>query len=289
MTPSGPPRRDPGVPADAAARAGHSDDAASMELSPTLGPPSDTPALEARIQAERLDAAGRLAGGVAHAFNNLLTAIIGFTELALRRTDLHADVRVDLLEVAKAAQTAASITGALQAFGGGQVLRPRPVALNDVVHCVEPLARRLMGDHVTVTLDLEPVPLVHADPAQLEHVLLHLLAHAAECLPEGGRIAVQTRLSDAPSDTASSQRRASPRPYVIVAVTHDGAALDEGARAHVFEPFSATGMHGRGHELRLASVYGIVRQSGGAIDVASRSGGGTTFRVWLPVWDDAHR
>jgi two-component system cell cycle sensor histidine kinase/response regulator CckA len=286
MTPSGSPRRDPGVPADADAHLRHSDSAATEGL-PALGTPSDSPALVARIQAERLDAAGRLAGGVAHSFNNLLTAIIGFTELALRRTDLPPGVQGDLLEVAKAAHTAASITGDLQAFGGGQVLRPRPLALNDVVHCVEPLARRLMGAHVTVTLDLEPVPLVHADPAQLEHVLLHLLAHAAESLPEGGRIAVQTRLSDADSDSVLIEPRASSHPYVIIAVTHNGAALDEGAHARVFEPFSATGMHGRGHEFRLANVYGIVKQSGGVIDVVSRAGG-TTFRVWLPVSDGAH-
>jgi signal transduction histidine kinase len=238
---------------------------------------------EGRIVAERLrhaqrmEAIGRLAGGVAHDFNNLLTAIIGSTRLLLRQTGRGDPARSGLEDIERAADRAASLTRQLLAFSRKQVLQPTVLDLNRVVGETEAMLRHLIRADILVVTSLDQsLPPVEADAGQLEQVVVNLIVNAADALPDGGTISISTR-----ADGAAARRSA------VLTVSDNGIGMDEATRERVFEPFFTTKELGRGTGLGLATVYGIVEQSGGSIEVDSEPGRGSTFRVVLPGVDKA--
>ncbi|MGQ0650349.1 MAG: response regulator [Gemmatimonadaceae bacterium] len=239
--------------------------------------------LEAQLQqSQKMEAIGRLAGGVAHDFNNLLTAIIGYSQIAAIRPDMPAAAVIDLKEITSAAHRAAALTRQLLAFSRRQVLEPRVLNINGVVSGIELMLQRLIGEEVELVTDLD-VTIAHvlADPSQLEQVILNLTVNARDALPQGGRIAIRTRMASELDRRALISTDASPGPFVVLEVTDDGLGMDEDTRSHIFEPFFTTKALGTG--LGLSTVYGIVQQSGGGIAVTSETGKGSTFSVFLPI------
>jgi PAS domain S-box-containing protein len=239
--------------------------------------------LEAELRgAQKMEAVGRLAGGVAHDFNNLLTVVTTNVALALLDTPAGDPRRALLAEIDEAAQRAASLTRQLLAFGRRQILNPRPVALAGLVRDMQRMLSRVLGEDVELALDLDPaLPAVLADPAQVEQVLVNLVVNARDAMPRGGRITVSTRVEEV--GAGGHPGALAPGRYAVLAVQDTGAGMDAETLGHVFEPFFTTKAEGRGTGLGLSTVYGIARQHGGTVDVASRPGGGSTFRVWLPV------
>jgi len=238
---------------------------------------------EALRQAHKMEAIGRLAGGVAHDFNNVLTAIFGYTDLLLEQFDAADARRRDLEEIRKSAERAAALTRQLLAFSRKQVMRPTLLDLNATVANVQGLLVRLVGTDVSVTIvpgaDLWPVL---ADPGQIEQVLMNLAANARDAMVEGGRLSIATRrvMVDAPD--VPGRPGLHPGEYVLLEVADTGAGMPEDVRAHIFEPFFTTKDEGKGTGLGLATVYGIVKQTGGGIYVDSEEGEGTRFSVYLP-------
>jgi two-component system cell cycle sensor histidine kinase/response regulator CckA len=236
-------------------------------------------------QAQKMEAVGQLAGGVAHDFNNLLTAIIGNTELLLRTIDLEDRRRLDVLEINRAAHRAATLTRQLLAFSRKQVLQPRIVDLNGVVTELTAMLRRVIGEHVELRLQLEPaLGRVLADPGQLEQVITNLAVNARDAMPSGGTLTIRTANVDE-AEVLPSSPESSPLlgPLVELSVSDDGVGMDERTQARLFEPFFTTKELGRGTGLGLATVYGIVRQSGGHIRVSTRLHHGSTFTIYLPM------
>ena len=243
-------------------------------------------AAEKLRHAERMEAIGRLAGGVAHDFNNLLTAIIGSTRLLLRRTRLGDPARTGLEGVERAADRAASLTRQLLAFSRKQVLQPTVVDLNQIARESETMLHHLIRADIRLLTSLDPrLAPVEADPGQLEQVIINLVINAVDALPSGGQIVIATNNMVAAGDGTRGQIPA--RSYAVLSVSDDGVGMDAETREHVFEPFFTTKELGRGTGLGLATVYGIVQQSGGSIEVESRPGRGTTFRIYLPAVDKA--
>ncbi len=242
-------------------------------------------ALEEQLrQAQKMEAVGQLAGGVAHDFNNLLTAIIGNAELLLRAIEPEDPRRLDVVEITRAAHRAAALTRQLLAFSRKQVLQPRVVDLNAVVSELTAMLRRLIGEHVELRLQLQPgLGRVLADPGQLEQVVTNLAVNARDAMPSGGTLTIRTADVDA-ADVPPHGAEAGPVPgrLVELSVADDGVGMDERTQARLFEPFFTTKELGRGTGLGLATVYGIVRQSGGHIRVSSRPHHGSTFTVYLP-------
>ena len=252
----------------------------------TVNDISDRVKLEDQLrQAQKMEAIGRLAGGIAHDFNNLLTAIRGNAELMSHRVKEDPAMAAEVDEILHAADRAASLTRQLLAFSRKQILQPVALDLNEIVGAVARMTRRIIGTAVQLRLDLAPkVAMVLADPAQVEQVLLNLIVNARDAMPSGGMITVQTanvRLAaDAPEIT---QAAIAPGAFVMLAVIDTGIGMDQATQARIFEPFFTTKETGRGTGLGLSTVYGIVRQTGGAITVASERGQGATFRVYLPA------
>jgi two-component system, cell cycle sensor histidine kinase and response regulator CckA len=235
---------------------------------------------EAFRQAQKMDAVGRLAGGIAHDFNNLLTAILGHSELGLMSQPPQ-PFRNHLLEIRKAGERAAALTHQLLAHSRKQVLSPKILDLNAVVEGMEGLVRRLIGENIEVQTCLaEKLGRVSADPGQMEQVLLNLIVNSRDAMPRGGTLVIGTRAEVLRADTAD--RRVPPGSYVVVSVSDNGSGMDAETRTHIFEPFFTTKEPGKGTGLGLATVYGIVKQSGGDIVVKSEPGCGTTFEVYLP-------
>jgi len=232
--------------------------------------------LEERLQAaQRLESMGRLAGGVAHDFNNLLTAITGYTDLAIDRASHDPALVQDLSEIQRAADRAADLTRQLLAFGRRQVLSPQPLDLEAVVTDVEPMLRRLLGSSVGVEVRHEPsTPPVFADPGQLEQVVVNLAMNARDAMPDGGTLTIATRPTTRDG-----------RPFAALQVSDSGVGMSADTRARAFEPFFTTRPDGVG--LGLASVYGIVAQSNGSVEVTSEPGRGSTFTIVLPASDVA--
>ena len=235
---------------------------------------TDRRRLEERLQAaQRLESMGRLAGGVAHDFNNLLTAITGYTGLAIDRAAHDPGLVQDLTEIQRAADRAADLTRQLLAFGRRQVLSPQPLDLETVVADVEPMLRRLVGDSVGVEIRHDPTtPPVFADPGQLEQVVVNLAMNARDAMPDGGALTITTY------PTIRDGRQCA-----ALEVADSGVGMSPETRARAFEPFFTTRPEGVG--LGLASVYGVVAQSDGAIEVASEPGQGSRFTVMLPAGD----
>ncbi len=239
---------------------------------------------EARLrQSQKMEAIGRLAGGVAHDFNNLLAVINGYTDLILAREAVNGELRSPLGEIREAGERAVMLVRQLLAFGRRQVLRPEVLDVNDVVTGVHKLLRRLIGEDVEIVL----VPgaaagLVRADQSQLEQVLINLAVNARDAMPRGGRLTIETRSVRVGAAERRRGLELAPGPYVAVAVRDTGSGIDPETRAHLFEPFFTTKDEGKGTGLGLATVYGIVQQSSGDIEVESEPGQGTLFRFYLP-------
>jgi len=233
-------------------------------------------------QAQKMEAVGRLAGGIAHDFNNILTAILGTSDLMLG--DLPADhpTRADVLEVRKAALRAAELTRQLLAYSRRQVLAPQHIDLNAVVAALEPMLRRLIGEDVQFETALaEDSPAVQADPNQIEQVVLNLAVNARDAMPNGGRLRIETRaITFAAGDTGPAA--VPPGEYVELAVIDTGTGMSDEVRVHLFEPFFTTKEVGKGTGLGLATVYGIVQQSGGHIAVDTAPERGTAMRIYFP-------
>ena len=238
--------------------------------------------LEERLnQAEKMEAIGRLAGGVAHDFNNLLTVISGYAEILLARVPAPGEEQ--LREIAHAAEQAAGLTRQLLAFSRRQVLHPRLLQLNEIVGGMEPMVRRIIGDDVNVGVRLGgDLPLVEADQAQLERVILNLAANARDAMPHGGRLTIETAAVELDEDYVASRGEGTPGPNVLLAVSDTGVGMSEEVRRHLFEPFFTTKAPGAGTGLGLSTVFGVVKQSGGSIYVYSEQGRGTTFKIYLP-------
>ena len=236
-------------------------------------------------QAQKMEAVGQLAGGVAHDFNNLLTAIIGNAELLLRTIEPDDRRRLDVMEINRAAHRAATLTRQLLAFSRKQVLQPRIVDLNGIVTELTTMLRRVIGEHVELRLELQPaLGQVLADPGQLEQVITNLSVNARDAMPAGGTLTIRTANVDS-ADVPPPDPEAAPLlgPLVELSVTDDGVGMDERTQARLFEPFFTTKELGRGTGLGLATVYGIVRQSGGHIRVSTRLHHGSTFTIYLPM------
>ena len=234
-------------------------------------------------QTQRMEAVGQLAGGVAHDFNNLLTVITGYSDLLLQSLkDRTADQR-RVQEIQRAAARAASLTRQLLAFSRKQVLEPRVLDLDEVVQGMAPMLSRLLGEHVTLrTPRARALGCVKADRGQIEQVVMNLAINARDAMPEGGTLTIA--LSDVELDGAARGGGTALRSgrHVMLAVSDTGCGMDAATRARIFEPFFTTKEIGKGTGLGLATVYGIVQQSDGAIEVESEPGRGSTFRVCLP-------
>lgn len=239
---------------------------------------------EALIHAQRIDAVGRLAGGVAHDFNNLLSVINGYSEILADRLAHDERARHDLAEIHAAGQKAAALTRQLLAFSRRQAMDPRVINLNDVIHDHAELLTRLLRPDKRLNLALDPqLTNIRADPAALQQVLLNLTLNARDALQPGGHVTISTsRRFIKPGMTNRRLTDMPPGPYVQLAVSDSGSGMDERVQAHLFEPFFTTKPQGQGTGLGLALVYGVVQQSRGYIFVHSAPGIGTTFDIFLP-------
>ncbi len=234
-------------------------------------------------QSQKLEAVGRLAGGVAHDFNNLLAVINSYTELALDSLVPEHPLYADFEEVKKAGLRAAKLTGQLLSFSRKQILQPEICSLNTVVSELEKMLRRVIGEDVALSLRLAAdLGNVRADPGQLEQVLMNLVLNSRDAMERGGTILISTANADRLPEYARNRAGAGAGPYVCCSVSDTGCGMDEATLARMFEPFFTTKSVGKGTGLGLSTVYGIVKQSGGHIDVESQVGKGTTVRVYLP-------
>ena len=233
-------------------------------------------------QSQKMEAVGRLAGGVAHDFNNLLTVITCYSSMSLRQMEKGHALRKNTEEIQAAAQRAASLTGQLLAFSRKQVLQPRVIDLNETVHNMEKMLRRLIGEDIELHPLFDPeLGHVKADPGQFEQVILNLAVNARDAMPRGGKLTIQTANVSLDQKTRFRNRDLEVGDYVMVAITDTGAGMTEEVKAHLFEPFFTTKGVGRGTGLGLATCYGIICQSDGDIRVYSELDCGTTFKIYL--------
>ena len=239
--------------------------------------------------AQQLEAIGRLAGGVAHDFNNILSIIMGHGELLLATAEGDERARNGLEQIQRAAERAASLTQQLLAFSRKQVLQPKVLDLNEAVADVQKMLSRVIGEDIELIARLHPslVP-VKADPGQVEQVLMNLAINARDAMPHGGKLTMETSNLDVGEELVRDLDLA-PGRYVMLTVTDSGHGMDPVTLSHVFEPFFTTKPMGKGTGLGLATVYGIVKQSGGSIQVESHAGHGSTFRIYLPASRGATR
>ncbi len=234
--------------------------------------------------AQKMEAVGLLAGGIAHDFNNLLTAINGYADMALDGLDAASPVRQDVTEIRKAGDRAASLTRQLLAFSRKQMLQPRALDLGAVLADAETMLRRTIGEQIRlVTATAPDLAPVFADPSQVVQILMNLAINARDALPEGGDITIDARNAVVGEAFAAAHAGAKAGPFVLLTVSDNGRGMSGEVKAHIFEPFFTTKGLGRGTGLGLSTVYGIVQQSGGFIEVESEVETGTTFRIFLPL------
>ena len=244
--------------------------------------------LEAQLeQARRIEAVGRLAGGIAHDFNNLLTAILGHVDLVALELEDDDPLRHELEEVSRACDRGASLVRQLLAIGRRQVSSPSTLDVNAVIEERLRMFQRVAGAHIDFEADLEPGVLnAILDESQLDQILLNLVLNARDAMPEGGRLTVATRwvaLDAAPAEWDASSEGFSPGRFVLLEVTDTGVGMPPEVEARIFEPFFTTKEVGSGTGLGLSTVYGIVRQNRGHVEVRTAPGEGTRFRIWLPA------
>jgi PAS domain S-box-containing protein len=244
-------------------------------------------ALEAQYeQAQKMEAIGRLAGGIAHDFNNLLGVILGYSHLLVRSL-APADPRCqDVAEIQKAGATAAALTRQLLAFSRKEIIEPRLLDLNRVLADMRGMLERLIGEDVRVVFSLRPerAP-IRADRGQLEQVVMNLVVNARDAMPDGGLVTIETTSVSLDAAYAKTHLSLEPGAYVALTVTDTGSGMTPDVQAHLFEPFFTTKERGKGTGLGLATVHGIVTQSGGSVQVYSEVGRGSSFRVYLPMAD----
>ncbi len=246
---------------------------------------SDRRHLERQLaQKQKMEAIGRLAAGVAHDFNNLLTAIIGYGNLALLKMGEKDVAREDVTQIKEAGERAAELTQQLLAFSRRQMLSPTVVDLGVMARNMEKLLRRMIGEDVEIlTAGDQKLRPVKADLGQMEQVLMNLGVNARDAMPDGGKLVVETRNVDLDAAGPMPEPGMTPGEYVVLSVADTGSGMDDETRSHLFEPFFTTKAPGKGTGLGLATVYGIVKQSGGYLSVTSEPGHGSVFRIFLPA------
>jgi signal transduction histidine kinase len=234
-------------------------------------------------QAQKMEAVGRLAGGVAHDFNNILSVVLSASQAVIEELEPGAPLREELETIHAAGERASTLTRQLLAFSRQQLLAPRVVDLNDVVTGLEPLLRRLVDDDVSLAFERAAGPAtVLADPGQLEQVIVNLVINARDAMPEGGVVTIETAIVELDGARAAALHGVPPGRYVVLTVDDSGQGMDAATRARIFEPFFTTKVNGRGTGLGLSTVYGIVTQSGGHVSVDSAPGAGATFTLHFP-------
>jgi len=237
-------------------------------------------------QSQRIESVGRLAGGVAHDFNNVLGVVLGYCESVLRQLGPAHPLQHEVQEIEKAAARGAALTSQLLAFSRQQVLQPRILDVNEVVRDMERMLPRLLGEDIQLHLHVEPdVPPILADRSQVEQVLMNLVVNARDAMPTGGQLTIETGRRELDDGYVAEHTGARSGPHVMLAVTDTGTGMDKETQARAFEPFFTTKDVGKGTGLGLATAFGIVKQSGGSIWVYSEPGHGTTFKVFFPVAD----
>ena len=234
-------------------------------------------------QAQKMEAVGRLAGGIAHDFNNLLTVIMGYSQVLSTELGPEHPLRSKIEETQKAGERAAGLIRQLLAFSRKQSMDPKVLSLNIVVTNLESMLRRLIGEDIRLVTKLDPGNgRVRADQAQLEQVLMNLVVNARDAMPKGGILTLETAQVELTRSPVHYLRPLAPGPYMKLSVSDTGCGMDRQTQSHIFEPFFTTKEEGKGSGLGLSTVFGIVTQCGGGIDVASRVGHGTKFDVYFP-------
>ncbi len=238
---------------------------------------------EQLLQAQKMEAIGRLAGGVAHDFNNLLTTILGYCGILLDQLSQSDPLRADLEEIQKAGERAAALTQQLLTFSRKQVIEPAPLDLNAIVSDASKMLQRLIGEDIELVTRLEPgLGAVRGDPGQIHQVLINLAINARDAMPEGGTLSIETRSAENGAPARQHPGYSVLGQHVLLSVTDSGVGMDAETRRQIFEPFFTTKERGKGTGLGLATVYGIVKQSGGEIWVESESGRGASFTIAFP-------
>ena len=234
-------------------------------------------------QAHKMEAVGQLAGGIAHDFNNLLTVITGYSEIALSRHGLETEEGKEITEIKRASERAAQLVRLLLAYSRKQVLNPSALDLNNVVTETQMMLNRLIGENIELSTTLaENLGSINADSGQIEQIIMNLVVNARDAMPAGGKLLLET--GNHTLEEASTSRRPDMNPgdYVMLAVTDNGHGMDAATVARIFEPYYTTKARGEGTGFGLATVYGIVAQSDGYIEVESEPGIGTSFRLYFP-------
>jgi len=241
-------------------------------------------ALEAQfIQAQKMEAVGRLAGGIAHDFNNMLTVINGYSELLLSQMDDKDVRRKDVEEIHQAGQRAAGLTRQLLAFSRRQIIQPKVLNLNELIEGLDRMLSRLIGEDVKLQLRLDhQIYPIQGDAGQIEQVVVNLVVNARDAMPKGGKIVIETLNADLDEAFTAAHPDLHPGPHAMLLVSDTGTGMSAEVKSHLFEPFFTTKDLGKGTGLGLSTVLGIVQQSGGSVKVSSEPGWGTTFRIYFP-------
>ncbi len=241
--------------------------------------------LEAQLfQAQKLESIGRLAGGIAHDFNNMLNVILGYGELALNKLNENDPLYKDITEIINAGKRSMALTNQLLAFSRKQILKPKVFNINETLNSMHKMLERLIGEDIELIMTLkEDIPNVKADPSQIEQVIMNLVVNARDAMPYGGKLIIETSTTFLDDNYTKTHAGVTPGDYVMIAVTDTGYGMDKETLSHIFEPFFTTKGKEKGTGLGLATVYGIVKQSGGHIWVYSEVGKGTTFKIYLPT------